>query len=129
MLMQVHDELVFEVRADAVDDGARRVIERMSGAAELAVPLLVDVGWATTGTRRTEFTLGHPGRGQDLRVNVSSNEPSINFFSDPETFPANSRSKSSDARNGIHGWLTSLSRHRMRTSPLGFVSPGPEGSP
>ena len=44
MLMQVHDELVFEVRADAVDAVRAGVVERMSGAAELAVPLLVDVG-------------------------------------------------------------------------------------
>ena len=44
MLMQVHDELVFEVRADAVDIVRAAVIARMSGAAELAVPLLVDVG-------------------------------------------------------------------------------------
>ncbi|WP_458070164.1 DNA polymerase I [Rhodanobacter sp. BL-MT-08] len=44
MLMQVHDELVFEVRADAVDEVRDAVIERMSGAAALAVPLLVDVG-------------------------------------------------------------------------------------
>ncbi|MDE2155119.1 MAG: DNA polymerase I [Xanthomonadaceae bacterium] len=44
MLMQVHDELVFEVRADAVESVRAAVIERMSGAAELAVPLLVDVG-------------------------------------------------------------------------------------
>jgi DNA polymerase-1 len=44
MLMQVHDELVFEVREDAVDTLRAAVIERMSGAAELAVPLLVDVG-------------------------------------------------------------------------------------
>lgn len=44
MLMQVHDELVFEVRADAIDAVRDAVIERMSGAAELAVPLLVDVG-------------------------------------------------------------------------------------
>jgi DNA polymerase-1 len=44
MLMQVHDELVFEVRADAIDEVRAAVVERMSGAAELAVPLLVDVG-------------------------------------------------------------------------------------
>ncbi len=44
MLMQVHDELVFEVRADAVEEVRAAVVERMSGAAELAVPLLVDVG-------------------------------------------------------------------------------------
>ncbi len=44
MLMQVHDELVLEVRSDAVaavTDGLR---ERMAGAADLAVPLVVDVG-------------------------------------------------------------------------------------
>jgi DNA polymerase-1 len=44
MLMQVHDELVFEVRDDAVEAVRAAVVERMSGAAELAVPLLVDVG-------------------------------------------------------------------------------------
>ena len=44
MLMQVHDELVFEVRADAVDTVRDAVIARMSGAAELRVPLIVDVG-------------------------------------------------------------------------------------
>ncbi|MDQ6646590.1 MAG: DNA polymerase I [Pseudomonadota bacterium] len=44
MLMQVHDELVFEVRQDAVDAVRAGVIERMSGAAQLAVALLVDVG-------------------------------------------------------------------------------------
>ncbi len=44
MLMQVHDELVFEVRADAVETVRAAVSERMCGAAELAVPLLVDVG-------------------------------------------------------------------------------------
>ncbi|GLQ45031.1 DNA polymerase I [Dyella lipolytica] len=44
MLMQVHDELVFEVRADAVDEVREAVRARMSGAAELRVPLIVDVG-------------------------------------------------------------------------------------
>jgi DNA polymerase-1 len=44
MLMQVHDELVFEVQEDAVDTMRQAVIEHMSGAAELAVPLVVDVG-------------------------------------------------------------------------------------
>ena len=44
MTMQVHDELVFEVAEDAVDDVAPIIRERMSGAAELAVPLVVDVG-------------------------------------------------------------------------------------
>ncbi|WP_114239689.1 DNA polymerase I [Dyella sp. C9] len=44
MLMQVHDELVFEVRQDVVDEVRAGVIERMSGAATLSVPLLVEAG-------------------------------------------------------------------------------------
>ncbi|WP_049621055.1 DNA polymerase I [Frateuria defendens] len=44
MLMQVHDELVFEVREDAVETVRAAIRERMAGAAELAVPLVVDVG-------------------------------------------------------------------------------------
>jgi DNA polymerase-1 len=44
MLMQVHDELVFEVREDALDAVRDGVRTRMQGAAELAVPLLVDIG-------------------------------------------------------------------------------------
>jgi DNA polymerase-1 len=44
MLMQVHDELVFEVRADRVDEIVAGVRERMATAAQLAVPLVVDVG-------------------------------------------------------------------------------------
>jgi DNA polymerase-1 len=44
MLMQVHDELVFEVREDALDAVREGVRIRMQGAAELDVPLLVDIG-------------------------------------------------------------------------------------
>jgi len=44
MLMQVHDELVFEVHADAVDTVRDAIRQHMSGAAELRVPLVVDVG-------------------------------------------------------------------------------------
>ena len=44
MIMQVHDELVFEVADSAVDAVRERVVELMSGAAELAVPLKVDAG-------------------------------------------------------------------------------------
>ena len=44
MLMQVHDELVFEVRADQVDAIVAGVRERMAAAAKLAVPLVVDIG-------------------------------------------------------------------------------------
>ena len=44
MIMQVHDELVFEVEEDRVDAVRDRVIELMTDAAELSVPLKVDAG-------------------------------------------------------------------------------------
>ena len=44
MIMQVHDELVFEVAEDQVDDLVKEVKERMESAAELKVPLIVDAG-------------------------------------------------------------------------------------
>ncbi len=44
MLMQVHDELVFEVREDKVDSYLPEIRRLMSDAAELAVPLEVGIG-------------------------------------------------------------------------------------
>ena len=44
MVMQVHDELVLEVAAADVDAVVTAVRERMRGAADLAVELVVDVG-------------------------------------------------------------------------------------
>jgi DNA polymerase-1 len=44
MLMQVHDELVFEVDEPQVEVAATRIRELMEGAAELKVPLVVDIG-------------------------------------------------------------------------------------
>jgi len=44
MIMQVHDELVFEVAKDEVDAVTKKVTKLMNGAAELKVPLKVDVG-------------------------------------------------------------------------------------
>ncbi|HEY3730379.1 MAG TPA: DNA polymerase I [Steroidobacteraceae bacterium] len=44
LLMQVHDELVLEVREDFVEQAAREVGARMSAAAHLSVPLKVEVG-------------------------------------------------------------------------------------
>jgi DNA polymerase-1 len=44
MIMQVHDELVFEVALVAVPAFLPRVTEHMAQAATLAVPLLVGVG-------------------------------------------------------------------------------------
>jgi DNA polymerase-1 len=44
MLMQVHDELVFEVAKGEEEALTRIVRERMGGAADLRVPLSVQVG-------------------------------------------------------------------------------------
>ncbi|MEN8219070.1 MAG: DNA polymerase I [Pseudomonadota bacterium] len=44
MLLQVHDELVFEVAENVVEETKAAIIEAMSYVTELRVPLLVDVG-------------------------------------------------------------------------------------
>jgi len=44
MILQVHDELIFEVDTGTVEKLRRLVIEEMKGAAELAIPLEVDTG-------------------------------------------------------------------------------------
>ncbi len=44
LVMQVHDELVFEVREDAVTEVGNRVVALMEGAAELRVALKVATG-------------------------------------------------------------------------------------
>jgi len=44
MVMQVHDELVFEVPDDELEWAQHEVPKLMSGVAQLAVPLLAEVG-------------------------------------------------------------------------------------
>lgn len=44
MIMQVHDELVFEVRAAAVDSASAQIRQLMEGSMKLDVPLRVDIG-------------------------------------------------------------------------------------
>ncbi|MFB3892594.1 MAG: DNA polymerase I [Phycisphaerae bacterium] len=44
MLLQIHDELVFEVPEQAVEADKAMIVEEMSGAIKLRVPLKVDVG-------------------------------------------------------------------------------------
>jgi len=44
MLMQVHDELVFEIREDRIEAFTPGIRERMAASAELSVPLIVDIG-------------------------------------------------------------------------------------
>jgi DNA polymerase-1 len=52
MLLQVHDELVFEVPGPELDEVSRLVRNEMEHAAELSVPLVVDLGagenWLST---------------------------------------------------------------------------------
>ena len=68
MIMQVHDELVFEVAAGEVEGVSARLCGLMSGAAELAVPLLVEAGSGKIGMRRTRAgaTLLGPGDSSQL---------------------------------------------------------------
>jgi DNA polymerase-1 len=44
MLLQVHDELVFEVPAKEVDEMRKLVTEEMQGAMKLDVPVIVEIG-------------------------------------------------------------------------------------
>jgi DNA polymerase-1 len=55
MLLQVHDELVFEVPEPELDEVRALVKEQMEHAAELSVPLVVDIG---TGANWLETKLG-----------------------------------------------------------------------
>jgi DNA polymerase I len=55
MLLQVHDELVFEVPGPELDAVSALVRAEMEGAATLSVPLVVDVG---TGKNWLETKLG-----------------------------------------------------------------------
>jgi DNA polymerase-1 len=44
MIMQVHDELIFEIKESQVDEAIMLIKDKMEHAADLAVPLVVDVG-------------------------------------------------------------------------------------
>tara|TARA_B110000483_G_scaffold141911_1_gene169450 strand:- start:32869 stop:35661 length:2793 start_codon:yes stop_codon:yes gene_type:complete len=44
MIMQVHDELVFEVEESYLETASKKVIQLMESAAELSVPLVVEAG-------------------------------------------------------------------------------------
>lgn len=58
MLLQVHDELVFEVPGPERDEIAALVVHEMEHAAELSVPLVVDLGF---GKNWLETKLGGDG--------------------------------------------------------------------
>lgn len=44
MIMQVHDELVFEVKADKIDHYSQLIKTEMEKAISLKVPLIAEVG-------------------------------------------------------------------------------------
>ena len=44
MILQVHDELIFEVANEHLDEVKAKIKTIMEGAAELSVPLVVDIG-------------------------------------------------------------------------------------
>jgi DNA polymerase I len=54
MLLQVHDELVFEVREGVLEAAKELILRNMEGAWDLSVPLKVDLGWGEN------WTLAHP---------------------------------------------------------------------
>ena len=47
MIMQVHDELVFEIAAQDVEAARPQIVAIMGNAAALKVPLVVDIGTGT----------------------------------------------------------------------------------
>ena len=51
MIMQVHDELVFEVKKGFADEALKNIIRLMEGSVELDIPLIVD---ANTGANWNE---------------------------------------------------------------------------
>jgi DNA polymerase-1 len=44
MTMQVHDELIFEIHQDIVEETTAKLVELMNNAVELSVPLIAEAG-------------------------------------------------------------------------------------
>ncbi len=44
MIMQVHDELIFEIHEDIVEDSCAALVDVMNHAVELSVPLIAEAG-------------------------------------------------------------------------------------
>ena len=47
MIMQVHDELIFEVKKAFADDAINEIINLMESSVELKIPLIVDANQGT----------------------------------------------------------------------------------
>ena len=58
LLLQVHDELIFELPPAELDETREIVIRAMEGAVDLAVPLKVDLGWGTNWAEVDEVRKG-----------------------------------------------------------------------
>jgi DNA polymerase-1 len=52
MLLQVHDELVFEAPVDEIETASKLIKTEMENALKTQVPLLVEVGVGITGWKR-----------------------------------------------------------------------------
>jgi hypothetical protein len=78
MLLQVHDELVFEVPGPERDDVAALVVHEMEHAAELSVPLVVDLGfgknWLETKMGPEDDDGGGTGNGSEETVEPDGDE-------------------------------------------------------
>lgn len=57
MLLQVHDELVFEVPESELEQLDKLVKEVMENTVQLDVPLLTDSNWGKHGTRQNNVRL------------------------------------------------------------------------
>ena len=58
VLLQVHDELIFELPPAQLDATREVVIQAMEGAAELTVPLTVELGWGNNWAEVDEVRKG-----------------------------------------------------------------------
>ena len=45
MIMQVHDELVFEIKTQKLEAATKTIIDLMESAASLSVPLIAEAGY------------------------------------------------------------------------------------
>ncbi|MEZ5434643.1 MAG: DNA polymerase [Verrucomicrobiales bacterium] len=57
LILQVHDELVFDLHHEEQDSLPPLVVDCMRDALPLSVPVVVDTGTGTTGSQRTEERL------------------------------------------------------------------------
>ena len=48
MVLQIHDELVFEFPDDELNDLKKIIVNKMENALPLSIPLVVDCGWGNS---------------------------------------------------------------------------------